>query len=276
MLPTPLVSVDWLAPRLHEVRVLDARGGPDAREAYTRAHVEGAYFADLERDLSAPDDPARGGRHPLPPIEAFRATLGRWGIGSSTPVVVYDSSGGALAAARAWWMLRAVGHQAVAVLDGAWDALPTTDIVPELVDGPAYPLLTRDWSLPTVDADEVDQRRIDPTWRVVDVRASARFEGRVEPLDPVAGHIAGATNLPCTENLEEGRFLDAATLRARFERLGVPPARIIVSCGSGVTACHTLLALEHAGLRGASLYVGSWSEWCRSHRERGPSEAPTR
>lgn len=266
MLPTPLVTVDWVRANLDEVRVLDARGGPKAREGYDAAHVRGAHFADLERDLSAPDDPARGGRHPLPPIDAFRATLGRWGIGPETPVVIYDTSGGVLAAARAWWMLRAVGHEAVAVLDGPWDALPTTDVAPAPAMAPPYPARTEGWALPTVEADEVDLRRVDPAWRVIDVRAPERFEGRVEPLDPVAGHIAGAVNLPCAANLEGGRFLDSAKLRERFEAFGVPPERLVLNCGSGVTACHTLLALEHAGLPGASLYVGSWSEWCRSGR----------
>ncbi|MEZ4248606.1 MAG: rhodanese-like domain-containing protein [Polyangiales bacterium] len=126
------------------------------------------------------------------------------------------------------------------------------------------------WSSRTVDADEVDARRTDVGWRVVDVRAAERFEGRVEPLDPIAGHIAGAINLPCTANLSDGRFLAAATLRARFDAAHLTPERTIVSCGSGVTACHTLLAMAHAGLDGAALYVGSWSEWCRSDRPREP------
>jgi thiosulfate/3-mercaptopyruvate sulfurtransferase len=195
-------------------------------------------------------------------------------------VVVYDASGGILAAARAWWMIRAVGHAAVAVLDGGLAAardvgIALTDVVPSDATLPPYPA-TR-WTLPIVDADEVERRRSDPSWRVVDVRAPERFEGRSESLDPLAGHIAGAINLPCASNLGDGRFLDASTLRARFEAALFSasagsaadvssPEQTIVSCGSGVTACHTLLALELAGLSGAALYVGSWSEWCRSDR----------
>ena len=239
-------------------------------------------------------------------------------------MVVYDASGGILAAARAWWMIRAVGHAAVAVLDGGLAAardvgIALTDVVPSDATLPPYPA-TR-WTLPIVDADEVERRRSDPSWRVVDVRAPERFEGRSESLDPLAGHIAGAINLPCASNLGDGRFLDASTLRARFEAALFSesagsaadvstesagsaadvstesagsaadvstesagsaadvstesagsaadvssPEQTIVSCGSGVTACHTLLALELAGLSGAALYVGSWSEWCRSDR----------
>jgi thiosulfate/3-mercaptopyruvate sulfurtransferase len=194
-------------------------------------------------------------------------------------VVVYDASGGILAAARAWWMIRAVGHEAVAVLDGGLAAarevgITLTDVVPGDAALPPYPA-TR-WTLPLVDADEVERRRTDAAWRVVDVRAPERFDGRSETLDPLAGHIAGAINLPCASNLGDGRFLDPSTLRARFEAALFAesgsaadvstPERTIVSCGSGVTACHTLLALELAGLSGAALYVGSWSEWCRSDR----------
>jgi thiosulfate/3-mercaptopyruvate sulfurtransferase len=279
-LPTPLVSATWLRDRLDDVVLIDARATPGAHADYLAAHLPGARFADLERDLSTPGDPARGGRHPLPSIDAWCATLGRLGVAPTSKVVVYDASGGILAAARAWWMIRAVGHAAVAVLDGGLAAardvgIALTDVVPSDATLPPYPA-TR-WTLPIVDADEVERRRSDPSWRVVDVRAPERFEGRSESLDPLAGHIAGAINLPCASNLGDGRFLDASTLRARFEAALFSasagsaadvssPEQTIVSCGSGVTACHTLLALELAGLSGAALYVGSWSEWCRSDR----------
>lgn len=276
-LPTPLVSATWLRDRLAAPRegeplvLLDARATPGAHEDYLAGHLPGARFADLERDLSAPVDPANGGRHPLPTVEAWCATLGRLGVAPGTQVVVYDAGGGILAAARAWWMIRAVGHDQVAVLDGglaaARDAgLALTDVVPNDATLAPYPA-TR-WTLPTVEADEVERRRTDPAWRVVDVRAPERFEGRSETLDPLAGHIAGAINLPCASNLGDGRFLDASTLRARFDAALTSPEHTIVSCGSGVTACHTLLALELAGLSGAALYVGSWSEWCRSDRDK--------
>lgn len=272
-----VMDAEQLRGRLHEVRILDARAGPEGRRAYERQHLVGAVYADLEADLAAPTDaPERGGRHPLPPLERWTDTLGRWGIGPQTPVVVYDDRGGMMAAARAWWMLRAVGHQEVHVLDGGLPSaleagLPTTDRPPQLEARPPYP--AQRWRLPTADADTVERVRTDPGWRVLDVRAPERYRGETEPLDPVAGHIPGAVNLPCTGNLSERGGLHAPDeLAARYRELlgDVSPDRIVVSCGSGVTACHTLLALEHAGLSGASLYVGSWSEWCRSGRPREP------
>ncbi len=260
----PLIDADALLERPSELVVLDARA---SGEAYRVGHVHGAFHADLERDLSAPDDPSVGGRHPLPTLEGWAATLGGWGIGPSTPVAIYDDRGGAIAAARAWWMLRAVGHERVAVVDGGWAAIqaagvPADTAVPPTMDAPPYP--AERWRSPTVTLEEVEGRPSDRP--VIDVRAAERFRGDTEPLDPVAGHIPGALNLPFAENLDaDGRFLDAATLRARYEAAldGADPAAAIVSCGSGVTACHGLLAMERAGLGGAALYVGSWSEWCR-------------
>lgn len=254
-----------------DVRFVDARHGPDREARYRAAHLHGAVRVDLERDLSGvTSPPAQGGRHPLPARTSFARTLGALGITPATRVVVYDEGNGALAAARFWWMLRAVGHENVAVLDGGLAAAKAAglpiDAEPVAIDAaPPYPLLA-DWRRACADIDEVDRLRRDPEWRVVDVRAADRYRGENETLDPVAGHIPGAINLPLTESLgPDGRFLAPDALRAHFEaRLGVPPDRLVVSCGSGVTACHTLLALEHAGLEGARLYVGSWSEWCRN------------
>jgi thiosulfate/3-mercaptopyruvate sulfurtransferase len=226
--------------------ILDAR----SREAYDAGHMEGALHADLETQLAAPADPAKGGRHPLPPLERWLAQVAEWGITPDTHVIVYDDQQGANAAARAWWMLRAIGIENVEVLNvGRASARPARG-------------RADDWQLPTVNMHEVDARRNDPAWRVLDVRATPRFRGDTEPIDPIAGHIPGAVNLPYTENI--GKTPDE--LRAMYEQLlhGLPPERLIVHCGSGVTACHTLLALEMAGLSGASLYVGSWGEWCRN------------
>jgi thiosulfate/3-mercaptopyruvate sulfurtransferase len=185
--------------------------------------------------------------------------------------------GGANAAARAWWLLRAVGHRSVEVLDGGLDAAERAGLSFESGETrvearPPYPVPS-EWTLPTADIDEVARVARDPAWRVIDVRAAERYRGEVEPLDPVAGHIPGALNVPLTESLsEEGSFrsIDALASHFRSRLSDTPMERVIVSCGSGVTACHTLLALEHAGLSGAALYVGSWSEWCRSGRERAP------
>lgn len=187
-------------------------------------------------------------------------------------VVIYDDQSGANAASRAWWMLRAVGHEQVAVLDGGPQSVAqsfTTD-VPETSSRDAYPATA--WLLPTVDIEEVEQRRGDARWKVLDVRSAPRFRGETEPIDPIAGHIPGAINLPYTENLEGATFKDPNALRSQYEALlgDTHVERLIVHCGSGVTACHTLLALEAAGLRGASLFVGSWSEWCRNDRPREP------
>lgn len=240
---------------------------------YEGGHVRGAVHADLERDLSGPaEDPARGGRHPLPDVRTFAETLGRWGIGPDTEVVVYDDKGGALAAARLWWMLRAIGHEKVRVLDGGFAAaiaagLPIDTEPPNIQPREPYP--AHEYVLPTVDIEEVRARAGDRGSIVLDVREPARWRGETEPIDPVAGHIPGSVNLFFGENLDhEGRFLPPEELAKKYRALfgDVPPERVIVHCGSGVTACHTLLALDLAGLAGASLYVGSWSEWCRQDR----------
>lgn len=277
---TTIVSASALGARIHDVRILDCRSGPDAHARYLERHLAGALHADLERDLSGDrSHPERGGRHPLPSIEAWSATLGRFGIDPSTPVVLYDDKGGSNAAARAWWMLRAVGHREVAVLDGGMAAaeragLPWQSGEARVDPKPPYP--ARAWTRPTREIDDVARLARDPAWRLVDVRAAERYRGDSEPLDPVAGHIPSAHNVPLTDNLApDGTFKLPAELRALYEaRLGVDPDHTIVSCGSGVTACHTLLALEHAGLTGAALYVGSWSEWCRTERERAKGAEP--
>jgi thiosulfate/3-mercaptopyruvate sulfurtransferase len=272
---SPLIDAATLRRRLdagEAIVLLDAR--PDA-SAWARAHLPGAQHADLDTQLSAARapgaDPVRGGRHPLPRIADWCAQLGAWGITPRTPVVVYDAQSGANAAARAWWMLRAVGHEQVQVLDGGLSAalaagLAMDDQLPRVTPCPPYPAPC--WQWPLADIDAVAGRAQDPQWRVLDVRAAERYRGEAEPIDPVAGHIPGAINLPYSDNLRGARFAPAAELRARYAALldSRAPSRLIVHCGSGVTACHTLLALDHAGLHGAALYVGSWSEWCRDGR----------
>lgn len=241
--------------------ILDARSA----DAYAAGHLEGALHADLETQLSHASvnaNPARGGRHPLPPIDKWLRQVAEWGITPDTRVVVYDDQQGANAAARAWWMLRAIGHRDVEVLVG-------TPLTPSLSPRSGERVKYADeWQLPTVDMQRVDELRNDPDWRVLDVRAAPRFRGEAEPIDPVAGHIPGAINLFFGENLDGARFKSPDELRRMYEQLlgDVPPERLVVHCGSGVTACHTLLALDIAGLRGASLYVGSWGEWCRNEQ----------
>src|SRR3984893_1223043 len=255
-----------------------SRGGA----AYLEGHIPGAKYADLETDLSGPVT-AKSGRHPLPAPEDFAAALERWGIGSATQVIVYDDAGGSFAA-RAWWLLRWLGHQSVAVLDGgmkAWiaaegllepgEARPSQERIPS--DGRIAPKSDRAALIETAD---IERFLANPANLLVDARAAERFAGSVEPIDTVAGHIGGAANHPFSTNLgQDGRFLPAAELRRLWElRLaGRKPERVAAMCGSGVTACHNLLSLEVAGLSGAKLYAGSWSEWIRDPNRavaRGP------
>lgn len=231
--------------------------------AYEAAHIPGAVYAHLDRDLSGVKTGANG-RHPLPEPEALRAALGQLGIGATQQVVAYDQDSG-MYASRIWWLLRWMGHDAVAVLDGgfaAWTAegrASTPGVETrraETFDGiPHQEMVAAADSLPAFVAS--------PDTRLVDARAPERFRGDVEPLDPVAGHIPGALNHFFQWNLAAGRFLAPDALRQRLrESIGsVDGESVVCYCGSGVTACHNLLALEHAGISGARLYPGSWSEW---------------
>lgn len=266
----PILSArDALA--IPDAMFVDARPGPDGRRAYEAAHVEGAVHADLETDLSGDKShPERGGRHPLPDLPAFGRTLGALGIGPRSTVLVYDGQNGINAAARFWWMLRAVEHERVAIVEGGLRALEAagarTSSTASRTSAPPYPVPSA-WTLPTADIDDVSERRRAGDTAVIDVRARERYEGRSEPIDPVAGHIPGAINVPLTDHLNaDGTFKSASELRAMYDAAlgGRAPDRVIVHCGSGVTACHTLAALERADLSGAALYVGSFSEWCRA------------
>lgn len=263
-----LVSAEALAAALgrDDLVVLDARSSladqAGCGTAYRQAHVPGARFADLDRDLS--DHRRPGGRHPWPDAAEFTAKLAGWGITPAHQVVVYDSGDGALSAARAWFLLRALGHRAVAVLDGglaAWRAqgLPLESDLPEPVPARYEADFDRGRLL---DAHQL-QAHLAAGGMLIDARAPERFRGEVEPIDRVAGHVPGAVNRPYGENLAGGRFKPAAELAAGFERLlgGRDPGQLAVMCGSGITACHHLLAMEHAGLAGAKLFTGSWSGW---------------
>ena len=238
--------------------------------AYAAGHLPGARYAHLERDLSGPKRGSGAhfaGRHPLPEREAFAATAGRLGVAPGVQVVAYDAQGGPYAA-RAWWLLQWLGHGAAAVLDGgpaAWTAAGGAIVTDPPPPSAAAPYPAGAAAMPTVTAAAL---LAEPArWRVVDARAGERFRGEVEPLDPVAGHIPGAVNRFFKDNLQEGgRFKPAAELRAAFQAIaadaGHAPQALVHQCGSGVTACHNLLAMTHAGLSGAALYPGSWSEWC--------------
>jgi len=261
-----------------EIAIIDCRFdlmNPDGgRRAYLEGHVPGARYADLNRDLSAPIT-ATSGRHPLPTPSDFAGTLVRLGIGRATQVIAYDDGAGAFAA-RLWWMLRWVGHSAAAVLDGgikAWVSEGGTlqsgqeKPLPAAAGGP-HPSAQADTAA-VIETAEIERRLSDPAFLLIDARAGERFAGTVEPIDAVAGHIKGAVNHPFSANLgADGRFLPAPVLREAWERrlAGRSPTQVAAMCGSGVTACHNLLSLEVAGLRGAKLYAGSWSEWIRDPR----------
>jgi thiosulfate/3-mercaptopyruvate sulfurtransferase len=248
--------------------IINAGGGAPAREAYKKNHLHRAIYVDLNDDLSdIGPDAAKGGRHPLPSPQAFGELLGRLGIVQESRVVVYDDKGGANAAARFWWMLRSIGHEKVHVLNGGIQAaeragIPVDSESVEPTPAAAYPAAT--WKLPLTTIDEVEAAAASESSVVIDVRAAFRYKGESEPIDPIAGHIPGAINIPLTENLDEnGEFLSPELLRKKYAPL-LATGETTIHCGSGVTACHTNLALDTAGFEIPKLYVGSWSEWCRS------------
>lgn len=258
----PLVDAAWLDAHLGQVVVADVRwylDGRSGRAAYASGHIPGAVFVDLDTVLADPSSPARG-RHPLPAPQRFAAGLGALGIGDADTVVAYDDAGGSVAA-RLVWLLRAIGGRA-AVLDGglaAWPGPLETTVVrrtPLRRDAVAWP------SALIVDADTVAAGGAP----LIDARAPERFRGEIEPVDPRPGHIPGAANVPWATTLDDaGRFLAPERLRSRFGAAGSGPAPIVY-CGSGVTACHVLLALEAAGLGHGRLYAGSWSQWSADPR----------
>ena len=235
------------------------------RRAYETGHIPGAAYVDLEQTLSAPKT-GLNGRHPLPAKEAFVQAMAALGLNDDTQVVAYDNAGG-MYAARLWWMLRWVGHSAVAVLDGGIDAWKkaghslSTETPAAAAQGQ---FSLRPSLVSTIDYAGVKANIDSRQKQVLDARAPDRFRGENETLDPVGGHIPGARNRLFKDNLQaDGTFKPAAQLRQEFDALtgGRPAAEIISQCGSGVTACHNLLAMEVAGLKGATLYPGSWSEW---------------
>jgi thiosulfate/3-mercaptopyruvate sulfurtransferase len=274
---TTLIEPSELAPHTSDTdwAVVDCRfelSRPDwGAEAYEQGHIPNAIHAHLDRDLSSPATPTSG-RHPLPRVETFAATLGGWGIDENVQVVAYDQSNGAFAS-RLWWLLRWVGHLRVAVLNGGFAAWQQAGLPVSKQPGVRQPRHFGVRRAETGMVSTVELEKLQAAGQLargertlIDARGADRFAGQNETLDPVAGHIPGAHNHPFMHNVDaQGRFLPAATLRSRWlESLrGRAPATAISMCGSGVTACHNLLALEVAGLSGAQLYAGSWSEWIR-------------
>ncbi len=267
-LPPVIAAEDLALLNKSDYVLIDA--GP-SRERYMERHLKRAAFADLNTDLAdVPEDAAHGGRHPLPAREHFGKVLGKLGISAESHVIVYDDKNGANPAARLWWMLRAAGHDKVQVLSGGMQAaekagFPVTDAID--TPPPLQPYNFTHWHLPTADITEVETAASDGNRLVIDVRDKERFDGITEPIDLIAGHIPGAINIPFSTNLDaNGNFLSTDVLKENYTKaLGtITTENVIVHCGSGVTACHTLLAMDHAGLGIPKLYTGSWSEWSRN------------
>ena len=269
-MPHPLVSCEQLAAHLNDPdwRIVDCRHQLSdvgyGQRVYAEGHLPGAFFMHLDRDLSGAMSGCNG-RHPLPDPQVLAAKFGAIGISSRTQVVAYDDAEG-MVSGRLWWMLRWLGHDNVAVLDGGFnrwvkEGRPLTRDIPVVLPT-VFEVEQRDW---VVTADDVLANIASPELVVVDARGPDRFRGENETIDPVGGHIPGARNRFFRDNLDaDGRFRPAAELRREFLELfaGTPPDKTVMQCGSGVSACHNLIALELAGLTGARLYAGSWSEWC--------------
>ncbi|MBV6880048.1 sulfurtransferase [Epilithonimonas ginsengisoli] len=253
------------------LRIFDVRTGPNAKEEYQKKHLKNAVFVDLNHHLAEIDDPKDGGRHPLPKFGYFIKTLGRLGIDKDSDVVIYDDKNGANAGARFWWMLKAAGHKKVRVLNGGLQFAESQDY-PLASGDESYPETeyiseVHDWQLPQVWIDDVKGAAENPEYLIVDVRESQRYKGITEPIDLVAGHIPSAENFPFSDNLDEnGLFKSPEILNEKYTEFfkNRDSNKIIFHCGSGVTACHSLLALDYAGFELPNLYVGSWSEWSRN------------
>lgn len=256
--------------------IIDAGSGKQAFENYFQKHLDGALYVDLNEDLAeVPEHAKNGGRHPLPKFEKFLDVLQRLGIEENSHVVIYDDKNASNAAARFWWMLKAVGVENVQVLDGGFQnaeksgfALNSNQVEPKK----ANRINVIEWKLPTVDLNFIEENSENKDFLVIDVREKDRYDGRSEPIDEVAGHIPGAINIPFKENLnEDGTFKDAQILKKKYSEIfqDTPAKNISIHCGSGVTACHTLLALDYAGFELSNLYVGSWSEWSRNDKPIG-------
>jgi len=257
-----------------DVMIFDASNGKNSRKNYEAEHIERAYFVDLHSQLAeVKGDFSLGGRHPLPSVENFGKTLTDYGVTKNTHIIIYDDKNGSNASARFWWMLKSAGHEKVQVLNGGLSHAKKNNFPlssgTEVIRRASEPYLIENWEWPTVELSDVEKATGDSEYLIIDVRGKERFDGITEPIDQIAGHIPNAINIPFTENLDEdGLFLKPMELRYKYEAtIGETNAdNIIVHCGSGVTACHTLLALAYAKFKMPNLYIGSWSEWSRNNK----------
>ena len=273
---SPIIEVDELLKiyKNSDVMIFDVSNSKNAKTNYETEHIEGAFFVDLNTQLAdIKNDFSEGGRHPLPKIETFAKTLTDLGISKNKHIVIYDDKNGSNSSARFWWMLKSVGHEKVQVLNGGLNQVKNNNLPlsskKESVQTLSEAYQIDKWNLPTIEINEVENVSQNPNYLVVDVRDTERYDGISEPIDLVAGHIPGAINIPFTENLDvDGLFLKPDELRNKYETLfgDINNENIVVHCGSGVTACHTLLALDYAEMEIPKLYVGSWSEWSRNNK----------
>lgn len=274
---SPIIEVEMLLNiyKNADVLIFDVSNSKNAKANYDAEHLEGAFFIDLNTQLAdIKSDFSDGGRHPLPKIETFEKTLTGLGISKDKHIVIYDDQNGSNAAARFWWMLKSVGHEKVQVLNGGFNHAKNENFPMsskgEYIKRASGSYQISQWSLPIIELNEVERVSQNLNYLVVDVRSKERYEGKNEPIDLIAGHIPGAINIPFTENLDvNGLFLKPVELRTIYEPIfgEIKTENIIVHCGSGVTACHTLLALDYAEMEIPKLYVGSWSEWSRNNKK---------
>lgn len=257
-----------------DVLIFDVSNSKNAEVNYANEHLQGAIFVDLNTQLAdIKNDLSNGGRHPLPKLVSFAKTLTDVGVTKDKQIVIYDDKNSSNAAARCWWMLKSVGHEKVQVLNGGFqhakkNNFPLSSKI-ELIKSATEPYQINNWNLPISDISEVESVSQNPNYLVIDVRDRERYEGKYEPIDLIAGHIPGAINIPFTENLDEnGLFLAPNILKQKYEEIfgDIKAENSIVHCGSGVTACHSLLALAYADMEIPKLYVGSWSEWSRNNK----------
>ncbi|WP_291119763.1 sulfurtransferase [Flavobacterium sp. UBA6135] len=272
---TPLIQVYELKElgNSDNLVILDVSNGKDAKSNYNKKHLDGAIFVDLNSQLAEiKEDLSIGGRHPLPSIEKFSKLLSSLGITPEKHIVLYDDKNGSNAAARMWWMLKSIGHKKVQVLNGGLQEAeqhnyPTNS--KEEFSIPTKEYKIENWKLPLATIDEVEKASNNQDYLIIDVREATRYNGRFEPIDLISGHIPNAINIPFSTNLDEnGLFLSPELLKEKYNNVFEKKNsnKIIVHCGSGVTACHTLLAMDYAGFEIPKLYVGSWSEWSRNNK----------
>jgi len=273
---SPIVEVDDLK-KLYknpDVMIFDISSSKNAKANYEIEHIEGAFFVDLDTQLAdIKSDLSKGGRHPLPETSTFAKTLTDLGISKDKHIIVYDDKNGSNASARFWWMLKSAGHEKVQVLNGGLNRakekhFPLSSKI-AIIKRASEPYQINKWNLPTIEMNEVEKVLHNPNCLIIDVRTKERYDGITEPIDLIAGHIPSAVNFPFTENIDQnGLFLTPDELRNKYKALfkEIKADNIIVHCGSGVTACHTLLALDYAEMEISKLYVGSWSEWSRNNK----------